>query len=51
MFDHVVFGVSDYEKSREFFVKALAPLGVTVANEGPLGVGSMPFRVERDSLI
>ena len=38
MFDHVVFGVSDYEKSREFFVKALAPLGVTVANEGPLGV-------------
>ena len=38
MFDHVVFGVSDFEKSKEFFVKALAPLGVTVVDEGPLGV-------------
>ena len=38
MFDHVVFGVSDYEVSKEFFVKALAPLGVTVVDEGPLGV-------------
>ena len=38
MFDHVVFGVSDYATSKAFFLKALEPLGVTVALEGPLGV-------------
>lgn len=38
MFDHVVFGVSDYAASKAFFLKALAPLGVAVALEGPLGV-------------
>jgi len=38
MFDHIVFGVSDYVASRAFFLKALEPLGVTVASEGPLGV-------------
>lgn len=38
MFDHVVFGVSDYAASKEFFVRALAPLGVVVVSEGPLGV-------------
>lgn len=38
MFDHVVFGVSDYAESKEFFLKALEPLGVAVASEGPLGV-------------
>ena len=38
MFDHVVFGVSDYEESKAFFVKALKPLGVAVASEGPLGI-------------
>ncbi len=38
MFDHVVFGVTDYAASRDFFVKALAPLGVTVVSEGPLGL-------------
>lgn len=38
MFDHVVLGVSDYEASKAFFIQALAPLGVTVASEGPLGV-------------
>ena len=38
MFDHVVFGVSDYAVSKAFFVKALAPLGVTVVSEGSLGV-------------
>lgn len=37
MFDHVVFGVSDYEASKAFFLKALEPLGVTVVSEGPLG--------------
>lgn len=38
MFDHVVFGVSNYEEAKSFFIKALAPLGVKVASEGPLGV-------------
>jgi catechol 2,3-dioxygenase-like lactoylglutathione lyase family enzyme len=38
MFDHVVFGVSDYAASRAFFLKALAPLGVAVVSEGPLGI-------------
>jgi catechol 2,3-dioxygenase-like lactoylglutathione lyase family enzyme len=38
MFDHVVFGVSDYAASKAFFMKALEPLGVTVAYEGPLGI-------------
>ena len=38
MFDHVVFGVSDYAASKAFFLKALEPLGVTIALEGPLGI-------------
>lgn len=38
MFDHVVFGASDYAASKEFFLKALEPLGVAVVHEGPLGV-------------
>ena len=38
MFDHVVFGASDYAASKAFFLKALEPLGVAVALEGPLGV-------------
>jgi catechol 2,3-dioxygenase-like lactoylglutathione lyase family enzyme len=38
MFDHVVFGVSDYEASKAFFLKALEPLGVAVISEGPLGL-------------
>ena len=35
MFDHVKFGVSDYAASKAFFLKALEPLGVTVASEWP----------------
>ena len=38
MFDHVVFGVSDYAASKAFFLKALEPLGVAVLSEGPLGL-------------
>lgn len=38
MFDHVVFGVSDYDASKAFFVNALEPLGVAVVAEGPLGI-------------
>ncbi|MFN0186186.1 MAG: VOC family protein [Aquabacterium sp.] len=38
MFDHVVFGVSNYEQSKAFFLEALRPLGVSVLSEGPLGL-------------
>ncbi|WP_148244621.1 VOC family protein [Enterobacter asburiae] len=34
MFDHVKFGVSDYEKSKTFFLHALQPLGVELIDEG-----------------
>src|SRR5262249_14055570 len=34
MFDHVVFGVSDYAASKAFFLKALEPLGVVIVSEG-----------------
>ena len=42
MFDHVLFGVSDYAASKAFFLKALEPLGVAVVQEGPLGVELSP---------
>src|SRR5262245_18247149 len=35
MFDHVKFGVSDFAASKAFFLRALEPLGVAVAAEGP----------------
>ena len=35
MFDHVKFGVSDFEASKAFFLKALEPLGVVIVGEGP----------------
>ena len=38
MFDHVVFGATDYAASKAFFVKALEPLGFAVVSEGPLGI-------------
>ncbi|WLQ16319.1 VOC family protein [Hahella aquimaris] len=38
MFDHVVFGVSDYTVSKAFYLKVLKPLGVTIVQEGPLGI-------------
>src|SRR4030095_8197828 len=37
MFDHVVFGVSDYAASKAFFLKALEPLGVAVVLEVQYG--------------
>ena len=39
MFDHVKFGVSDYAASKAFFLRALEPLGVAVASEGPPAYG------------
>lgn len=38
MFDHVVFGVSDYATSRAFYLKALEPLGVSIVAENDLGL-------------
>ncbi|MEM1231886.1 MAG: VOC family protein [Pseudomonadota bacterium] len=38
MFDHVVFGTSDYEASKAFYLKALAPIGIAIVSEGPLGI-------------
>jgi len=38
MFDHILFGVSDYAASKAFFLKALEPIGLTVVSEGPLGI-------------
>jgi catechol 2,3-dioxygenase-like lactoylglutathione lyase family enzyme len=38
MFDHVVFGVSDYAASKAFFLKALGPIGMVVVSEGALGI-------------
>ena len=39
MFDHVKFGVSDYEVSKSFYLQALAPLGVVAGSEGPPSYG------------
>lgn len=39
MFDHVKFGVSDFAKSKAFFLEALAPLGVAAVDEGAPGYG------------
>lgn len=38
MFDHVVFGTSDYEASKAFFLKALEPIGIAIVSEGPPGI-------------
>ncbi|HEX5352561.1 MAG TPA: VOC family protein [Rhodanobacteraceae bacterium] len=38
MFDHIVFGVSDYAASKAFFLKALEPIGMAVVSEGAPGI-------------
>lgn len=38
MFDHVVFGVRDYDASKAFYLKALQPIGMAVVSEEPLGI-------------
>ncbi|WP_028774379.1 VOC family protein [Shewanella waksmanii] len=38
MFDHVVFGVRDYEKSKQFYLKVLQPIGIAIVSEGELGI-------------
>lgn len=39
MFDHVKFGVRDFETSKAFYLKALAPLGVVLVAEGEPSYG------------
>lgn len=39
MFDHVKFGVRDYEMSKAFYLEALAPLGVVAGPEGAPSYG------------
>ena len=39
MLDHVGFTVSDYERSKAFYGRALAPLGITLLMEPAPGVG------------
>lgn len=39
MFDHVKFGVSDYAAGKNFFLKALEPLGVEAGSEGEPSYG------------
>ena len=39
MFDHVKFGVSDLPASKAFYLKALEPLGIALAGEGPPAYG------------
>ena len=48
MLDHVGFTVSDYARSKAFYAKALAPLGLTlimepVAEAAGFGEGGKPF--------
>jgi catechol 2,3-dioxygenase-like lactoylglutathione lyase family enzyme len=48
MLDHVGFGVSDYERSRAFYERALAPLGIRLLMEpvegaGGFGDGTIPY--------
>jgi len=40
MFDHISFGVTNLPERKQFLLKAVQPLGVTVAMEGPYGVGT-----------
>lgn len=39
MLDHIGFGVSDIDLSHDFFIKALAPLGVSLVMQGPTSLG------------
>jgi catechol 2,3-dioxygenase-like lactoylglutathione lyase family enzyme len=39
MLDHTGFGVSDYQRSKAFYERALAPLGITLVME-PMGAAA-----------
>lgn len=38
MFDHVVFSTNDYQASKTFYLKALAPIGIKILAEDELGI-------------
>jgi catechol 2,3-dioxygenase-like lactoylglutathione lyase family enzyme len=42
MFDHIGLGVSDYARSKAFFLAALQPLGIGIVMEGEHGLGIGP---------
>jgi catechol 2,3-dioxygenase-like lactoylglutathione lyase family enzyme len=37
--DHIGFGVADFDKSKQFYIKCLAPLGITLLHEENDSVG------------
>ena len=39
MIDHVILGVDDFETSKAFYLRALAPLGIEIVLEMPGGAG------------
>ncbi|MET0210587.1 MAG: VOC family protein [Burkholderiaceae bacterium] len=39
MFDHVKFGVTDFQRSKAFYLAALAPIGAVVVGEGEPSYG------------
>jgi catechol 2,3-dioxygenase-like lactoylglutathione lyase family enzyme len=39
MFDHVKFGVTDFAASRNFYLKALEPIGIKIVGEGEPSYG------------
>lgn len=48
MLDHVVLSVSDYEKAKKFYLKALAPIGYELVmafhdNVAGIGIGKKPY--------
>jgi catechol 2,3-dioxygenase-like lactoylglutathione lyase family enzyme len=43
MIDHIGFAVSDYERAKAFYAKALAPLGYTLVMEVDAGVNPSGF--------
>lgn len=50
MLDHIGFPVADFARSREFYARALAPLGITIVmelsegrNRAGFGTGRKPF--------
>ena len=49
VFDHVKFGVSDFQASKTFYLKALAPLGVKIVGEGAPEYGAELCRPDNES--
>ena len=50
MFDHVKFGVRDFALSKDFYLRSLQPLGVTVVIDWPPDGAEMSRPAEHSSL-